>query len=345
MKNLISKDQSFYVAGHTGMVGSAVVRALKDKGYCDPNLGGKLLTISRKELDLSSYNDVASWFTSNRPNIVIIAAAKVGGILANIKYPYNFISENLRIQQNIIEAAWLNGTSRLLFLGSSCIYPKNPKLPIKEEQLLGSHLEKTNEPYAIAKIAGIKLCEALRKQHRFDAISLMPSNLYGQGDNYDSQSSHVMASLIKKFINAKRNRSNTITCWGSGNPLREFLHVDDLGASCIHVLEKWNPDHQTAPKDENGNRLFYLNVGSEEEISIKSLAKKIAVITNYQGDIIWDESKPDGTYRKNLDISRIKSLGWAPKIKIDQGIKKTIKEIETLIADESDSGRSLKNFY
>ena len=345
MKNLISKDQSFYVAGHNGMVGSAVIRALKHKGYCDPKYGGKLHIMTRNDLDLFSYNDVSSWFKSNKPNIVIIAAAKVGGILANLKYPFNFISENLRIQQNIIESAWLNGTSRLLFLGSSCIYPKNPKLPIKEEELLGSYLEKTNESYAIAKIAGIKLCEALRIQYGFDAISLMPTNLYGEGDNYDSESSHVMASLIKKFINANLNNHNIVKCWGSGNPLREFLHVDDLGAACVHVLEKWNPNNETAPKDDKGNSLFYLNVGSEEEISIKSLARKIAFISNFQGKIIWDTSKPDGTYRKNLDISRIKSLGWAPKIKIDEGIKKTIKQIETLIADEDDLGSSLKNFY
>ena len=267
MFNYLKKNDSFYVAGHNGMVGSAIVKALIKKGYCDEKSGGKLYVKSKKELDLTSYENVLSWFKINKPSIVIIAAAKVGGIYANSKYPYEFISENLKIQQNIIEAAWVNGTRRLLFLGSSCIYPKFSNLPIQEEELLGSYLEKTNEPYAIAKIAGLKLCEAIRNQYGFDAISLMPTNLYGPGDNYHSKNSHVLAALLKKFILAKKNNSKNVTCWGSGKPLREFLHVDDFALACIYVLEKWNPDDNYAPKN-NDEKLYYLNVGSGEEISI-----------------------------------------------------------------------------
>ena len=200
MQNLLNKKNSIFVAGHNGMVGKAIVKSLKEKGYCNNEKGGLLYTPQRKELDLTSFEDVKKWFKINRPEIVIIAAAKVGGIYANYKYPYNFISENLRITQNLIEAAWINGSKRLLFLGSSCIYPKHSSIPIKEEELLSSQLEKTNEPYAIAKISGIKLCEAIRKQYNFDAISLMPTNLYGPGDNYCNENSHVMASLIKKFL-------------------------------------------------------------------------------------------------------------------------------------------------
>ena len=298
MLNYLEKNESFYVAGHNGMVGQAIVKSLFKKGYCNDKYGGKLFLNTRKDLDLTSYNDVLSWFKTKKPSIVIIAAAKVGGIYANSKFPYEFISENLKIQQNIIEAAWLSGAKRLLFLGSSCIYPKFPNLPIKEEELLGSYLEKTNEPYAIAKIAGLKLCEAIRTQYGFDAISLMPTNLYGPGDNYHTENSHVLAALLKKFILAKKNNSNFVTCWGSGNPLREFLHVDDFASACIHVLEKWNPDDKNAPKKNNNEKLYYLNVGSGEEISIKELAEKIAFYCKFEGKINWDQSKPDGTYKK-----------------------------------------------
>ena len=344
MFNYLNKDDSFYVAGHNGMVGQAIVKALFKKGYCDAKSGGELHVKSKNELDLASYQNVLSWFKTHKPSIVIIAAAKVGGIFANSKYPYQFISENLKIQQNIIEAAWLCGARRLLFLGSSCIYPKFSNLPIQEEELLRSSLEKTNESYAIAKIAGIKLCEAIRNQYGFDAISLMPTNLYGPGDNYDSENSHVLAALLKKFILANKDKSDTVTCWGTGKPLREFLHVDDLGAACVHVLEKWNPDDINAPRTKENEKLYYLNAGSGEEISIKHLAEKIAFYTKYKGQIIWDKNKPDGTYRKKLDISRIKSIGWEPKITLEKGIKNLIFDIKKCLNENNNNDIYLKNF-
>ncbi len=344
MNNLLSEKDSFFIAGHNGMVGNAIKKALKKRGYCNKANGGKLYIKTRKELNLCCYKDVMQWFKVNKPKIVIIAAAKVGGIYANYTYPYEFISENLKIAQNIIEASWKSGAKRLLFLGSSCIYPKNANLPIKEEELLTSSLEETNEPYAIAKISGIKLCEAIRKEYKFDAISLMPTNLYGEGDNYCTESSHVMASLIKKFILAKRNNLNEVNCWGTGKPLREFLHVDDLANACVHALEKWDPDDYSAPKYKNGEKLLYLNVGSGEEISIKKLAEKIALLSEYDGNIVWDNEKPDGTFRKNLNISRIRSLGWEPKISLTDGIKKVIKDINKSLDDSLDKGQSLKNF-
>ena len=326
MQDHINKEDSFFVAGHNGMVGQAIIRTLKKSGYINKNLGGKLIIADRNDLDLTSYKKVMSWFKINKPSVVIVAAAKVGGIYANQKYPYNFISENIKIAHNLIEAAWLNGARRLLFLGSSCIYPKNSNMPIVEEELLTSSLEETNEAYAIAKISGIKLCEAIRKQYNFDAISLMPTNLYGPGDNYSNEGSHVMASLIKKFILAKRNKLTKVVCWGSGNPLREFLHVEDLGFACVKVLEKWNPDYKNSPKDKNGKNLYYLNVGSNEEISIKELALKIANLTNYDGDIVWDQSKPDGTYRKIISNKIALGYGWKPKINLSEGLRITIND-------------------
>ena len=345
MRELISKKDSFFVAGHNGMVGKALIKVLKEKGYINKNRGGILHTQNRSELDLTSYEKVFSWFRDNKPKVVIIAAAKVGGILANSKYPFDFISDNLKIQQNLIESAWLNGVKRLLFLGSSCIYPKLCKLPIREEELLTSELEKTNEPYAIAKIAGIKLCESLRIQHKFDAISLMPTNLYGPGDNYDLENSHVLAALLKKFIIARKDKISKVSCWGSGKPMREFLHVNDLADACIHALEKWDPDDPNAPRDDSNNKLFYLNVGSGEELSIKELAYMIAEYTNFDGEILWDDTKPDGTYRKNLDTSRIKSLGWEPKLSLKNGVKNLIKEIEkSLYNKDLNDSSLLKNF-
>ena len=344
MTSLLKKDDSFFIAGHNGMVGKSVVKKLLEKGYGDRKYGGELITKTRSELDLTCYKDVFNWFTENKPKIVIIAAAKVGGIYANYKNPYSFISENLKIAQNIIESAWLNGARRLLFLGSSCIYPKNSIIPIKEEKLLSSYLEKTNESYAIAKIAGIKLCEAIRKQHNFDAIALMPTNLYGPGDNYHSKDSHVMASLLKKFILAKRENQAKVECWGTGKPLREFLYVDDLGEACIHALEKWNPSSKNSPKDNNGDELCFLNIGSGDEISIKELANKIAYLTKYKGEIVWDKSKPDGTYRKKLDISRAETIGWQSKTELDLGIKNVIEEINRYLDSKDKYKLQLKNF-
>ena len=272
MQKKISFQEKIYVAGANGMVGSAVCKKLKEKGYGDERLGGSLLRPKRSELNLLNSDEVKYWFSINKPTIVILAAAKVGGILANSSYPYNFLIENLKIQNNLIETAWLNGVKRFLFLGSSCIYPKYAKQPIKEEELLSGELEKTNESYAIAKISGIKLCESLQKQHGFDAISLMPTNLYGPKDNYHPNNSHVMAAFIKKFCDGTENNDNYINCWGTGNPEREFLHVEDLAEAVIFCLENWDPSDSTSPKDMNGEPLYFLNVGTGSDISIFDLS-------------------------------------------------------------------------
>ena len=248
----------------------------------------------------------------------------MGGILANSKFPADFILQNLKIQTNVIESAWTTGVKRFLFLGSSCIYPKNASQPIKEEALLQNSLEGTNEAYAIAKIAGLKLCESLRMQYGFDAISLMPTNLYGPNDNYHPSNSHVMAALIRKFLIAKKEHLPSVTCWGTGNVFREFLHVDDLADGIIFCLKNWHPSKKNAPKDFFGNPLNHLNIGTGCDISIKDLALKIADIINFKGKILWDSSKPDGTPRKLLDVKRINKLGWEAKIDLDCGIKKTI---------------------
>lgn len=241
MSKKILLNEKIFIAGATGMAGSAICKALFRKGYGHKN-GGVILTTTRKELDLLDSNAVKLWFEVNKPTVVIIAAAKVGGIMANSSYPTQFILDNLKIQNNLIENSWLTGVKRLLFLGSSCIYPKFANQPIKEESLLSGQLEETNQWYGIAKISGIKLCEALRKQYNFDAISLMPTNLYGPGDNYHPQNSHVMASFIRKFYEASINSLPSVTCWGTGSPLREFLHVDDLGDAVVFALENWDPN-------------------------------------------------------------------------------------------------------
>ena len=321
----ISLNEKIFVAGANGMVGSAIVRTLKKYGYGSNLYGGKLLIPDRNELNLLDLNNLENWFLRNKPTIVVLAAAKVGGIIANSKYPADFLLENLKIQTNVIESAWKFGTRRLLFLGSSCIYPKFCAQPIKEEYLMQSKLEETNEWYAIAKIAGIKLCEALRKQHGFDSICLMPTNLYGPGDNYHPINSHVMASLIAKFSKAKKESKKFVECWGTGKPLREFLHVNDLGDAVLFCLENWDPKDFAAPKDSQGRALTHLNVGSGLDLSILQLAEKISEITGFKGEILWDKTKPDGTPKKQLNIDNILSLGWSPKITLDQGLKETIK--------------------
>mgnify|MGYP002835437111 CR=1 FL=1 len=317
--NQLSKSHKIAVFGATGMVGSAIVRSLKKDGFL------KLLTPNRKELDLLDSYAVEKWFNQFKPNIVILAAAKVGGIYANDHFPADFILENLKIQINVIESSWKNKVNKLLFLGSSCIYPKFAKQPIQEDELLSGYLEPTNEPYAVAKIAGLKLCESLRRQYQFNAICLMPTNLYGPGDNYHSLNSHVIPSLIKRFVDAKINKSDYLTCWGSGSPKREFLHVDDLADACIFALKKWDPNKIDSPKDINGNSLCFLNVGTGLDISIKELANMISKLVDFEGDINWDTSRPDGTPKKKLNINRICNLGWAPKINFDYGLKKTIE--------------------
>ncbi|WP_286990175.1 GDP-L-fucose synthase, partial [Acinetobacter sp.] len=271
MDYLINKKDKIFIAGHLGMVGSAIHNLLKVKGY------ENILVASRKDLDLRTFSEVEKWFQSNKPDVVIIAAAKVGGIMANFKYPAEFILDNLKIQTNIIEIAYKFQVKKLLFLGSSCIYPKFAEQPIKEESLLSGFLEPTNEFYALAKITGIKLCNALRKQYGFDAISLMPTNLYGPGDNYSLENGHVIPTLIKKFHLAKISKKSVL-CWGSGNPMREFLHVNDLANAILFVLENIQIKNNDIFLDSNGESLSFLNVGSGEEISIKELAKKISSV-------------------------------------------------------------------
>lgn len=305
----ISKENKIFIAGHKGMVGSAIARNLKNNGYHN------LLTAKRTELDLTDPSSVKKWYKFNKPDTVVIAAAKVGGILANSNFPVQFLLDNLKIQNNLIEGAWENDVNRLLFLGSSCIYPKFASQPIKEEYLLSNSLESTNQWYAIAKIAGIKLCEALNLQYDFDAISLMPTNLYGPGDYYHPEKSHVIPALINKFDNAARNNFKKVVCWGTGSPYREFLYVDDLADACKFVLENWRP---------NKKDIRYLNVGTGNDMKIKEIAQIISKKCGFNGEIVWDHSKPDGTPKKQLDISKIRNLGWEPKTSFDEGIDLTV---------------------
>ena len=314
-------NERIFIAGSNGMVGSAIKNLLNKKGYGNSKFGGELLCPCRKELNLLNFDEVKKWFKNNQPSIVILAAAKVGGISANSTKPYEFIYENLNIQTNVIEASRLTGVKKLLFLGSSCIYPKYSKQPIKEEYLLTSELEQTNQWYALAKIAGIKLCEALNLQYGFDAISLMPCNLYGIGDNYDPISSHVIPALIHKFYTAKKKNQSKVVCWGTGNPLREFLYVDDLAEACIFALNNFS-----LTKDDSLKKTSWLNVGSGNEISIKRLSEIIVELVGYEGKVVWDDKMPDGTPRKILDSSKMKSLGWEPKIKLKKGLKLAIKD-------------------
>ena len=325
MKKLINYSEKIFIAGSNGMAGSAICRELINSGYGSKEIGGSILTPSSKDLNLKDDEKVERWFESNKPTVVILAAAKVGGIIANSTYPADFLIDNLRIQNNVIENSCKFGVKRLLFLASSCIYPRFASQPIKEEELLSGKLEFTNEPYAIAKIAGIKLCQALRRQYNFDAISLMPTNLYGPGDNYHPSESHVFASLINKFCEAEKNSIKEIVCWGTGSPLREFLHVDDLARAVIFLLENWDPVNYDF-LDENNNPLDFINVGTGKDISISDLANKISESINFKGEIIWDKSKPDGTPRKVLDIERITKIGWRPLISLNEGIIRTVNE-------------------
>ena len=324
---LISQGDRIFVAGHRGMAGSAICRALVAKGYGEAG-GGALLTAARSELDLLDSGAVTEWFAANKPDVVILAAAKVGGIHANATYPADFLLDNLKIQNHAIETAWRSGVRRLLFLGSSCIYPKFAEQPISEDALLTGVLEPTNEWYAIAKIAGIKLCEALRKQYGFDAISLMPTNLYGPGDNYHPTNSHVMAALIRRFHEAKESNAASVTCWGTGTPRREFLHVDDLGEACVFALEHWNPCASHAPRDAAGQPLSFLNVGTGVDLSIRELAEALAKLFDFQGEISWDTSKPDGTPKKRLNTSAFGRLGWKARITLAEGLSTTLEDYQ-----------------
>jgi GDP-L-fucose synthase len=309
MTCLIAPADRIFVAGHRGMAGSAICRALQRAGY------SQILTAPRSELDLRDAQAVQRWFGEHQPAVVVLAAAKVGGIAANSAYPADFLLDNLKIQTNVIETAWRSGVRRLLFLGSSCIYPKFAEQPIKEESLLTGALEPTNAWYAIAKIAGLKLCAALRRQHGFDAISLMPTNLYGPGDNYHPTHSHVLPALIRRFHEAAVAQAPSVTCWGTGNPLREFLHVDDLWEACVFALEHWQP----GPEE-----LQHLNVGTGVDLTIRELAEAVATATGYTGAIHWDASQPDGTPKKQLDVSRLAALGWRARIPLAEGLPSTV---------------------
>ena len=300
----MNKDAKIYIAGHKGMVGSAIWRSLSVNGYTN------LIGSSSKELDLRNQNDVSSFFAKHKPEVVIDAAAKVGGILANNNYPYQFIMENMQIQNNLINTALQGGIEKFIFLGSSCIYPKMAAQPLKEEYLLTGPLEPTNEWYAIAKISGVKACEAIRKQFSKDYVSLMPTNLYGTHDNFDLTSSHVLPAMMRKFHEAKENNHAPVTLWGSGTPMREFLFVDDMAKAVVFALENKLPE-------------YLYNIGTGEDLTIKHLAETIQSIVGHKGEIIWDASKPDGTPRKLMDISKMHALGWKHQVQLQEGIQKT----------------------
>lgn len=303
----MEKQDKIYIAGHRGMVGSAILRKLQAEGY------ENLVFKTSKELDLRNQQAVAVFFTEEKPDIVVIAAAKVGGILANDTYRAEFIYDNLMMETNLIHQAFLHKSKKLLFLGSSCIYPKLAPQPMNEEALLSGKLEHTNEPYAVAKIAGIKLIEAYRDQYSCNFISAMPTNLYGKGDNYDLKKSHVLPALIRKFYEAKIENKPFVEVWGTGTPLREFMNVEDLADACIFLLKNYN---------ERG----FINIGTGEEISIKDLALLIKKIVAYEGELKFDTSKPDGTPRKLMDSSKLLSLGWKPKISLEHGVRIVIEE-------------------
>lgn len=308
----MEKKSKIYIAGHRGMAGSAIHRKLVAEGFTN------IIVRTSSELDLKNQEAVNAFFESEKPEYVFLAAAKVGGIVANNTYRANFIYDNLMIEANTIHASYLNDVKKLLFLGSSCIYPKLAPQPLKEEYLLTGLLEHTNQPYAIAKIAGIEMCNAYRTQYGCNFISAMPTNLYGPNDNYDLKNSHVLPALLRKFIEAKRNKSNKVEIWGTGTPLREFMHVDDLANACYFLML-------------NFNEADCINIGVGKDVSIKDLALLIKEIVQFEGDIVFDNSKPDGTPRKLMDTSKINSLGWNASISLEQGIKSVYSEIESHI--------------
>ncbi len=306
----MKQNDKIYVAGHRGMVGSAICRQLEKNGFSN------IITRTSSELDLTQQQAVSDFFEKEKPKFVFLAAAKVGGIHANNTYRADFLYRNLMMESNVIHAAYLHDVEKLLFLGSSCIYPKMAPQPLKEDSLLTGTLEYTNEPYAIAKIAGIKLCEAYRDQYGCNFISAMPTNLYGPNDNYDLQNSHVLPALIRKFHEAKIQGASSVEVWGTGSPLREFLHVDDLAEACCFLMQNYNEKQ-------------FVNVGCGSDLSIKDLAEMIQDVVGFKGALIWNTEKPDGTPRKLMDISKIKSLGWSPKIELNLGIQMVYKEYQT----------------
>ncbi len=306
--NFNLNKKKIWVAGHNGMVGSAIVKKLKEKKL-------NVLTVNKNDLDLTNQNQTFNWIKANSPEVIFIAAAKVGGILTNSLNQSEFLYQNLMIQNNIIKSATENNVQKLIFLGSSCIYPKESEQPIKEEVLLSKPLEKTNEGYAIAKIAGLKLCSYLFKEKNKDFITIMPTNLYGPNDNFDLTTSHVLAALINKIINAKKNKKENVEIWGTGKPKRDFIHVNDLADAACFLAENYSSSEP-------------INVGSSKEISIKELAEMIAKLVDWHGTFLFNKSMPDGTMLKRLDTTKISTLGWSPKIDIITGIKQTIKDYE-----------------
>jgi len=299
----VNKTDKIYIAGHNGMVGSAIKRKLELEGYSN------LVYKTSAELDLTNQQSVNQFFEQEKPQVVILAAAKVGGIHANNVFRADFIYQNLMIEANVIHASYMHKVKKMLFLGSSCIYPKMAPQPLKEEYLLTAELEYTNEPYAIAKIAGIKLCESYRKQYGCDFISAMPTNLYGPNDNYDLNNSHVLPALIRKFHTAKKEKQANVVIWGSGSPMREFLHVDDLANACLFLIENYSNE-------------LHVNVGVGVDVSIKDLALMVKKIVGFEGELVFDATKPDGTPRKLMDVSKINSLGWKHTIELEEGIKR-----------------------
>ena len=297
----MKKDSKIYIAGHRGMVGSAIHRKLKEKGFTN------FILKTSKELDLRNQQAVSDFFQTEKPEFVFMAAAKVGGIIANNTYRADFLYENLAIQNNVIHSSYENKVTKLMFLGSSCIYPKLAPQPLKEDYLLSGFLEETNEPYAIAKIAGIKLCEAYRTQYGCDFISVMPTNLYGPNDNYDLQNSHVLPAMIRKFHEAKVFNNQEVNLWGTGSPMREFLHADDLAEACVYLMENYSQPE-------------FINVGTGTDVTIKELAETVKEIVGFEGNLNWDTTKPDGTPRKLMDVSRLHAQGWKHKINLKEGI-------------------------
>lgn len=297
----MNKNSKIYVAGHRGLVGSAIVRALQKEGFTN------LVLKTHEELDLTDQDAVAKFFTEEKPDYVFLSAAKVGGIMANKTHPAEFIYDNLTIQTNVIHGAYVNNVKKLLFLGSSCIYPRTCPQPIKEEYLLTGELEPTNKAYSLAKIAGIVMCQSYNEQYGTNFISLMPSNLYGQNDNFNLESAHVMPAMIRKFHEARENNLPKITLWGTGNAMREFLYVDDLADACLFLMENYNDSS-------------IVNVGAGEDVTIKKLAEKVRDVVGYKGEIVWDATKPDGTPRKLLDVNKLHSIGWRHTIPFDKGI-------------------------
>ncbi len=307
----MNKTDKIYIAGHRGMVGSAITRKLKEEGF------NNFVLRTSSELDLTNQQAVNDFFAEEQPDYVFLAAAKVGGIHANNIYRADFIYQNIMIESNIIHAAYINKVTKLLFLGSSCIYPKMALQPLKEEYLLTDTLEETNEPYAIAKIAGIKMCEAYRNQYNCNFISAMPTNLYGPNDNYDLNNSHVLPALIRKFHTAKEDSNDSVELWGTGSPMREFLHVNDLAEACIFLMENYNDEQ-------------FVNIGTGTDITIKDLALTIKDVVGFEGELTFDTTKPDGTPRKLMDVSKIHALGWKHKIDLKEGIEKVYEEVKHL---------------